>query len=389
MVSVTYCDEKPINYFLGDIDMIYHRVKLLMIFLITMTIIFTSPMKTAVAEDKIAGKDRTETAIEISKRRVREDVILVNGSSFSDAISAISLAKKENAAILLNQSKELDPRNKSEISRIQAEKVFIIGGNKVISSSIEEELQEGHDVIRIFGENRFDTNKKVNEYVFTQKPETIIITNASAFADLLSISAYAYQNQIPIIISDKEGEKLDIDGIDPRTTYLVGVEGVLSRSIEKKVKKPIRIAGSNRYETSLAVQESFYKNQSDVFVTTGEHFADALAGVTLCNNGENILLVKKSTKEIPENSKYNFTLIGGRIQNGKGVALYVNPHQDDETLAMGLQMLKDRKDGKEIYIIQMTNRDKSIAVEKINKRLRLENRAEIDKKRCILQETGK
>lgn len=151
-------------------------------------------------------------------------------------------------------------------------------------------------MIRIFGENRFDTNKKVNEYVFTQKPETIIITNASAFADLLSISAYAYQNQIPIIISDKEGEKLDIDGIDPRTTYLVGGEGVLSRSIEKKVKKPIRIAGSNRYETSLAVQESFYKNQSDVFVTTGEHFADALAGVTLCNNGENILLVKKVRK---------------------------------------------------------------------------------------------
>ncbi len=93
-------------------------------------------MKTAAAaEGKIAGKDRTETAVEISKRRVRDNVILVNGSSFSDAISAISLAKKENAAILLNQSKELDPRNKSEISRIQAEKVFIIGGNKVISSS--------------------------------------------------------------------------------------------------------------------------------------------------------------------------------------------------------------------------------------------------------------
>lgn len=112
--------------------------------------------------------------------------------------------------------------------------MFIIGGNKVISSSIEEELQEGHNVIRIFGENRFDTNKKVNEYVFTQKPETIIITNASAFADLLSISAYAYQNQIPIIISDKEGEKLDIDGIDPRTTYLVGEKGFSADQSKRK-----------------------------------------------------------------------------------------------------------------------------------------------------------
>lgn len=68
-------------------------------------------------------------------------VVVATSASFKDALAAASLAGKENAPILLTNPTKLPATTQSEISRLKASKVIIVGGVLAVSEEVESALK--------------------------------------------------------------------------------------------------------------------------------------------------------------------------------------------------------------------------------------------------------
>ena len=98
---------------------------------------------------RIYGADRYKTAVEIAKAfksNLNKDVdtiVLASGEDYPDALCAGPLASSKNAAILLTKSKTLNEDTREYIkSNTNIKNIIIVGGEKSISSSVEDELKD-------------------------------------------------------------------------------------------------------------------------------------------------------------------------------------------------------------------------------------------------------
>lgn len=281
--------------------------------------------------NRISGSDRYETAIEIAKAgwpKGADNVVLATGSTFPDALAGAPLAFQMNAPILLTPKGKLDERVRKLIEDLGVKKVTILGGTSAISSAVEKELKNEMKltVNRIKGENRYETAAAIAATLLPNR--TAVVVYGGNFPDALSMAPYAAMYGYPIYLTDKnELSKATKDAMANYTkTYVIGGPNAVSEKVKKQLPSPTRIQGSDRYETSIAIAKKLEMPTSEVFVATGEGFADALAGSVLAaNNGDPIVLTKK--KNLPD-STYQFfkeeqtssyTILGGTSAVGEGV----------------------------------------------------------------------
>ena len=237
---------------------------------------------------RIAGKDRIDTAIDISKKFFGKSktVIVVRSDLFPDSMTASVLAKLLNAPILLNPTDKLDSRVAEEIKRLGATEIIIVGGTDSISDRVREELKAfdaDKDVERIAGKDRYGTSEMVARRVIgiTGKKNTAVVASGQVFPDALSVGTFASRDGYPILLVKKDLipsqiqrviKDLDIDKV-----YIAGGTDTISKAAEAKLPKVIeRMAGKNRYETSVAIAKSKFQGSKEAFVASGQQFADAL-----------------------------------------------------------------------------------------------------------------
>ena len=237
---------------------------------------------------RIAGKDRIDTAIDISKKFFAKSktVIVVRSDLFPDSMTASVLAKLLNAPILLNPTDKLDSRVAEEIKRLGATEIIIVGGTDSISDRVREELKTfdaDKDVERIAGKDRYGTSEMVARRVIgiTGKKNTAVVASGQVFPDALSVGTFASRDGYPILLVKKDLipsqiqrviKDLDIDKV-----YIAGGTDTISKAAEAKLPKVIeRMAGKNRYETSVAIAKSKFQGSKEAFVASGQQFADAL-----------------------------------------------------------------------------------------------------------------
>ena len=237
---------------------------------------------------RIAGKDRIDTAIDISKKFFGKSktVIVVRSDLFPDSMTASVLAKLLNAPILLNPTDKLDSRVAEEIKRLGATEIIIVGGTDSISARVRDELRaydSDNDVERIGGKDRYETSELVARKVIsiTGKKNTAVVASGQVFPDALSVGTFASRDGYPILLVKKDLipsqiqrviKDLDIDKV-----YIAGGTDTISKAAEAKLPKVIeRMAGKNRYETSVAIAKSKFQGSKEAFVASGQQFADAL-----------------------------------------------------------------------------------------------------------------
>lgn len=232
---------------------------------------------------RINGKNRIDTSIQIAKSYIKssEFAILANQNNFPDSLSATVLSKKYNAPILLTDAKTADKGLIQEIKRLQTKYFVKIGGEKSISNKVANQLLPKGSKVRSFkGSDRYATNAEIiKEY---KDADTCIIASGENFADSLSIGAYATKNGYPIVLVQKnkinDVTKQALKNSKIKKCYIVGGENSVSKSLEKELPQVIeRIAGNDRYETSLKIADKFYKNAEGAYLASGEVFADSLA----------------------------------------------------------------------------------------------------------------
>lgn len=273
---------------------------------------------------RLCGNNRFKTCSEIVNEGWKSSnfAVIVNGLNFPDAISASTLAKKYNAPILLTKGDKLDADAYFQINRLNVRKVFIVGGDGVISPVIEDQLRAMKvKSERYYGSNRTDTSIAVAGQIGTSNG--IILTTDSDYTDALSVAPIASKYQMPIILMPKNTVPYSVSnfirGRNIPKTYILGGQDLISNAVAAKFPNVKRINGSNKYERNINIINAFsdkFKFQSS-FLAYSEGFADALSSSALASlTASPIILVGDKaapiTKKFVSNKSFNkMYVIGG------------------------------------------------------------------------------
>lgn len=279
---------------------------------------------------RLAGDDRYETAIKISKDNFKsaDTVVLASGTNSADALAASSLATSKSAPILLTKRNEIGKNVFDEIKRLNANNVIVVGGKVSISEKVVSDLKNKNITVkRLAGDNRYETSYEIaKELLKSNKAKEAIIVNGFKNVDALSVSSLATKENLPILLNDGNRLSKDIKNIvgdsNIKKMYIIGGRASLPRKIEDNIKdlniEFERLAGEDRYETSSKIAKYAYSSSDKVILASGENSIDALAaGVLTKMEKAPMLLVQKRripksiSNRIEESKAKKFLLIGG------------------------------------------------------------------------------
>ena len=236
---------------------------------------------------RISGDTRYETGYKVAdtlKEKLGVDtfdaVVVATGKNFADALSGSYLTVVKNAPILLTNGKSDNIASLHNYIRENVTPggtVYILGGEAAVPDTVE--TIDDYDVVRLSGNSRYDTNLEILKAAGITGDELIIATGKS-FADSLSASAA----KLPILLvkpgdSLNDAQKAILD--DMNKIYIIGGEGAVSKTYEAELKAygtVERVFGNSRYETSVAVANTFFKDVNEVVVASGKNFPDGLCG---------------------------------------------------------------------------------------------------------------
>lgn len=153
---------------------------------------------------RLGGNDRYDTCIKVAQDGWSSSyyAVIACGENYPDALSSVPLAKKYDAPILLTYSNFMPSNVMGEIKQLHVGKVFLIGGQGSISSSIETQLQnQGIQTERLAGADRYETSVKVAEKF--GKVQALTVATGEDYADALSIGPAAAAMGVPVLLVPK------------------------------------------------------------------------------------------------------------------------------------------------------------------------------------------
>lgn len=252
---------------------------------------------------RIAGGNRFETAVNVSQAgwSSANTVILARSDDYADALAGVPLAHQLNGPILLTQTNNIAPVTVMEIMRLNARRIILLGGHAAISDAVKKELEGlGLNVERINGANRYETSFLIGQRMAREGAifNTAFLAVGGIFADALAASAYAAIRHQPILLTETnylpEATRSAIVNLGIRNTVICGGANAISGSVFAQLPNPKRVSGDNRYLTALEMAKKFLpKDGSQIYISTGLNFPDALAGgVLAAKNNSGVLLVQ-------------------------------------------------------------------------------------------------
>jgi spore germination protein YaaH/putative cell wall-binding protein len=276
------------------------------------------------SSDRLAGSDRYLTAIQISQAGWSSsvNVVLARGDNFPDALAGAVLANKLEAPLLLTDCDHLRPEVETEIKRLGATRVYLLGGAQgALSTAIETRLTALKiSFQRLQGPDRYGTAANIARMTGAPDAEAFLVTGYK-FADALSISSYAAAHNIPILMTDTNSLPTETDKIlkelQIKKITIAGGSGAVSLAVENSLKNSgyttERIQGADRYETNVKVIQNLNFDLTGVFFATGENYPDALAGAVLAaQQNQPIFLIQD--KLIPDQTSAYLNTLRPQIQ---------------------------------------------------------------------------
>ena len=280
-----------------------------------------------IATQRLSGTNRYLTAVAISQSGWpggADTVVLARGDQFADALAGTPLAYHLNAPILLTAPNGLSSAVRTEIQRLGAQQVYILGGSAAIGESVAEELLGmGLTVIRLSGGNRYETAATIARALqgVGQETDTALLAVGTQFPDALAAAVHAARNGMPILLTSKD----TLSGVTQDVLMELAIANVLvvggPAAIAPEVYDQLpqgpqtgRIYGSNRYETAVALAQYFQPDAQFVWLATGLDFPDAVAGgVLAARQGAGLLLVD-GTRALPPYTVREYLLEQGTAQ---------------------------------------------------------------------------
>ena len=187
-------------------------------------------LKSYAEVERVSGKNRIETSLEIARRTDianKKEVFLVNGYSEADSINIVSVSSRDGIPVIFTAKDRMSASAKNMLKSYGVNKVTIVGGNSTVSLSIENELKSIgiSEVNRLSGKDRFLTGTKVNENYY-EEYNPIFFANGYNVADALSIGPVLGRLNAPLQIIPQdylpEGVKSYYSGRTISDFYVLG-----------------------------------------------------------------------------------------------------------------------------------------------------------------------
>lgn len=249
--------------------------------------------------ERVYGRDRISTSIEISKKMYKNanTVILVSQYALSDALTSGLLSSQKQAPILLTNKEKLNSRVKSELKRLKARNVILVGGKNSLDRNINFELKNlGLNVTRVDGKDRFETSVKVYNMLEQKKYTGLFIANGYSGVDAISVSPVSIKDEMPLILTNGEELSESLKSkIKGNNIVVIGGENSINEKLRKEFNAK-RIGGKDRYETSFMISNQYFNNRKKIILGSGENFVDCLVGAPYAGKIESpIVLTKKDS----------------------------------------------------------------------------------------------
>ncbi len=266
--------------------------------------------------DRISGRDRIATAIEVSKSAfpdgTADSVVIATGYNWPDALGGASLAGALDCPILLTKTTELPQTVIDEIDRLGASEAIILGGGTAVDAKVEAALKAElgkANVERIGGADRYATARLIAartvDELGTGYDGTAFLATGANFPDALGASPLAAGKGWPIyLVNPRVGadtvlvKAMKADGVDD--AVILGGTAAIAKAVETDIKAKVpcaatRLSGLNRYETAVAVASYGVAHAGlawdKLAITTGQNFPDALAGGVLQGKNGSVMLL--------------------------------------------------------------------------------------------------
>lgn len=267
------------------------------------------------------GETQIDTAVAQSEAAFEEGsscVIVVGSKGWSDALAAAGLAGALDCPILYAYAEELPTATASEIERLGAGKVFILGGEAVVSSEVEDVLAASYEVQRIAGVDAYETQLRIFEFGMDEglwSRDVLFVASGKTFYDALSIAPVAYAVKAPIFLVDgsldfsqdqKETlleasaqgygrECIVVGGVKVVSEKAEGFASFVAARASGSGDACLRLAGSSMYDTNVAVAkwavaEMGMKWDGAAFASGSVPY-DALAGSVLQGRKDSLILL--------------------------------------------------------------------------------------------------
>lgn len=239
-----------------------------------------------VTPQRLAGSDRYETSAEIAKHLYpsASTLYLASGANYPDALAGAPAATVTDAPLLLAGETLAEPV-RTQLNRLDPDKIVLLGGVGAISNAVEDELAAfGADVSRIAGATRYKTAAKISAAAFPDGADTVFIASGENYADALAGAPAAATQKAPVllVLPDRIPEAVGIElaRLAPRDIIILGGSSAVSDAVAEQLGATApssRLAGSDRYATSVAISTAYPGTSGTVVVASGEAFPDALS----------------------------------------------------------------------------------------------------------------
>lgn len=199
---------------------------------------------------ELTGKNRYETNLAVANELVKlgvsaDNVMLVSGQGFSDALSVAPIAAAKGQILLLGNNDSDDMNPIINFVKSNNSKVTVVGTSYSINDTMYDKLGA---VNRIKGgANRFETNINVlNAFQDTLKTDKVFVANASGdgYADALIASSLAGKWASNLVLVNGENDTETTSAVsyikskmgDKTDLNVIGGTGVVSDNVISNIK---------------------------------------------------------------------------------------------------------------------------------------------------------
>lgn len=191
---------------------------------------------------RLWGSDRYETAVQVALETNAAPAViyLATGEDYADALSIIPIAAREKGILLLASKRGLDPATKAVLVSYNAQKVIILGGDGAVSPSVEAELNHmGIITERIFGSDRYSTNREIYKRYLGTAIKGVITASGITFPDALSSGVMASRFDEPLILVNPYSMMPDtllyLNSLSLKEITVLGYTGAISEKVYQQL----------------------------------------------------------------------------------------------------------------------------------------------------------
>lgn len=295
---------------------------------------------------RLAGADRYLTSVAISQQAFPTSEIgvgvpllfVASGTDFPDALSAGPVVAQLGGPILLTTPGTLPASVRSEIARLEPQKILVIGGLGAVSGAVFSQLEAlAPEVERLGGNDRYETSRIVTDYGFSESgASAAYVATGEGFADALAAGAAAGRKNAPVILVPGQADDVDSEtlsllrNLNVGEIFVVGGEAAVSRGVLNSLGTvaPVqRLSGEDRLRTAQEINREAFDDARKVYLAYAFNFPDALGGGVLATVQPGPLFTVPShcvplavISEIRRIGGTEVVLLGGSGVLGSGVA---------------------------------------------------------------------